>query len=148
MLCNCSILISYHYSHTKPPLPVNSVEDSGSVLYWEDMFCFYFFLMRPSYFHELPANCGSNLDFDSLIYRADMFHQIRVCGSSSNCCIFSHLWMGSGTPGYYYLSHTDVMVFGTVVSYDPHIVVSVLHTVPGGRNAGTSLGHTSPLRTK
>ena len=27
--------------------------------------------------------------------------EIRVCGSSSNCCIFSHLCMGSGTLGYY-----------------------------------------------
>ena len=38
--------------------------------------------------------------------------------------------MGAGTPGYYYLGHTDVMVLGKVVSYDPHIVVLVLHTVP------------------
>ena len=38
--------------------------------------------------------------------------------------------MGSGTLGYYYFGHTSVMVLGKVVSYDPHIVVLVLHNVP------------------
>ena len=38
--------------------------------------------------------------------------------------------MGFGTLGYYYFIHTAVMVLGKVVSYDPHIVVPVLHNVP------------------
>ena len=86
-------------------------------------------MICPSYFQELPVSCGFNLDCEILSYRADLLHQIRVCGSSSNCCIFSHLWMSSGTPVYYYLGHTAGMVLGKIVSYDPHIVVLVLHTV-------------------
>ena len=35
--------------------------------------------------------------------------------------------MGYGTLGYYYFGHTAVMVLGKVVSYYPHIVVSVIH---------------------
>ena len=38
--------------------------------------------------------------------------------------------MGSGTPGYYYFGHTAMMVLGKILSYDPYIVVSVLHNVP------------------
>ena len=94
------------------------------------MFCFYFFVICPLYFHELPANCGSNLDCDSLIYRAHLLHQIRVCGSSSNFCIFSHLWMGPGILGNYYFGHTDVMVLDKVVNYNHHIFGEVLHIVP------------------
>ena len=94
------------------------------------MLCLYLFVICPSYFHELPANCGSKLDCESSSYRADLLHQIRVCGSISDCCIFSHLWMGYGTLGYYFLGHTAVMVLGKFVIYDPHIVVSVLHNVP------------------
>ena len=45
-------------------------------------------------------------------------------------CVIKFLWMGSGTLGYYYFGHTTGMVLGNVVSYDPHIVVSVLHNVP------------------
>ena len=59
-----------------------------------------------------------------------MLHHIRVCGNSSNCCIFSHLWVVSGTLGYYYFRHTVVVVLVKVISYYPHIVVSVLHNVP------------------
>ena len=123
-------LISYHYSHTYPPLPVNDDEDSGLVLDWEDMLCFYFFVICPLYFHEMPSNCGSNLDYDSSSYRSHPLHQIRVCGSSSNCCIFSHLLMGPGILGNNYFVHTSVIVLDKVVSYDPHIFGSVLHNVP------------------
>ena len=35
--------------------------------------------------------------------------------------------MGSGTLGYYYFGHNAVMVIGKVVSYNPHIVLLVLH---------------------
>ena len=87
-------------------------------------------MIRPSYFHKLPENCGFNLDCDSSRYRARLLHQIRVCGSSYNCCIFSHLWMCYRTLGYYYFGHTDVMVLGKVVSYDPHTIGSVLHNFP------------------
>ena len=87
-------------------------------------------MIRPSYFQELPANCGSNLDCYSLSYRAHLLHQIHVCGSSSNCCICSHLLMGPGILGNYYFGHTSVMVLDKVVSYDPHIVGLVLHNVP------------------
>ena len=59
-----------------------------------------------------------------------MLHQIRVCDSISNYCIFSHLWTGSGTLGYYYFGHTAVTVLGKILRYDPHIVVSVLHNFP------------------
>ena len=121
MLCNFSVLISYNYSHTEPPLPVNAAEDLGLVLDWEDIFCFYFFVISPSYFHELPDNCGSNLYCDISSYRADLLHQICVCGSSSNCCVISNLCMGFGTLGYYYFIHTAVMVRVKVLSYDPHI---------------------------
>ena len=38
--------------------------------------------------------------------------------------------MGSGILGYYYFSHTAVIVLDKVVSYDPHSVGSVLHNVP------------------
>ena len=93
------------------------------------MLCFYSFVILPSYLHEFSANFGSNLDCKSLSYCAHLLHQIRVCGSSSNCCIFSHLWMGSGIHGNYYFGHTSVMVLDKVVSYEPHIVGLVLHIV-------------------
>ena len=35
--------------------------------------------------------------------------------------------MGSGILGYYYFSHTAVMVLYMIVCYDPHIFGSVLH---------------------
>ena len=35
--------------------------------------------------------------------------------------------MGSGTFGYYFFGHTAVLVLVKVVSYNPHIVGSVLH---------------------
>ena len=38
--------------------------------------------------------------------------------------------MSSGNLVYYYFGHTDVVVLGKFVSYDPHIVLSVLHNVP------------------
>ena len=95
------------------------------------MLCFYFFVICLSHFHELPTNCGSNLDCDSLSHRAHFLHQIRVCGNSSNCCFFSHLWMGPGILGNYFFGHTAVMVLDKVVSYDPHIFGSVLHNLPG-----------------
>ena len=91
------------------------------------MLFFYFFVLRPLYSHKLPDNCGSNLDCDSSSYPAHLLHQIYVCGSSSNCCIFSHLWMGPGILGNYYFSHTAVLVIDKVVSYDHHIVGVVLH---------------------
>ena len=86
-------------------------------------------MIRPSYFHELPANCGSNLDCKSLSYRADPLHQIRACESSSNCCTFSYLCMGPGILGNYYLGHTYVLVIDKVVSYDHHIFRVILHVV-------------------
>ena len=55
------------------------------------MFCFCFFVIRPLYFHKLPANCGSNLDFDSLSYRADLLHQIRVCVAVVPIVTSSHI---------------------------------------------------------
>ena len=93
------------------------------------MLCFYLFLIRPSYFHELPSNCGSNLDCNSLSYSAHLLHQTCVCGSSYNCCIFSNLWMVTGILVNYYFVHTGVMVLGKFLRYDPHIVGSVLHNV-------------------
>ena len=82
-----------------------------------------------SYFDKLPANCGSNLDCNSSTYRAYPLHQIRVCDSSSNFCIFSYLWMGPGiiVLGNYYFGHTAVLVLDKVVSYSHHIVGAVLH---------------------
>ena len=94
------------------------------------MFYFYFFVIIPSYFHELPANCRPNLDSDSLSYRAHLLHQICVCGSSSNSCIFLYSCMGPGILGNYYFGHTDVMVLDKVVSYDPHIFGLVLNIFP------------------
>ena len=38
--------------------------------------------------------------------------------------------MGPGILGNYYFSHNAVMVLDKIVSYDPHIVGSVLHNVP------------------
>ena len=93
------------------------------------MLCFYFFVIRPSYFHELPSNCGSNLDCDSSSYRAHLLHQIHVCDSSYNFCIFSNLWMGPGILGNYYFGHTAMLVLDKVVSYDRHIVGGDLHIV-------------------
>ena len=97
------------------------------VLDWEVIICFYFFVLRPSYFHKFPANFGSNLDCESLIYCTHPFHQIRVCDISSNCCIFSQLWRGPGILGNYYFGHTAVLVLDKVVSYDYHIFWAVLH---------------------
>ena len=62
-------------------------------------------------------------------YRDHLLNQIRVCGSSSNCCIFSHLWIGPGILGNYYFGHADVTVLDKVVNYDQHIFGAVLHIV-------------------
>ena len=88
-------------------------------------------MIRPSHFHDLSANCGSNLDCDSSSYCAHPSHQIRVCDSSFNCCIFSHLCMGPGilVLGNYYFGHTAVLVLDKVVRYNHHSVEAVLHIV-------------------
>ena len=122
------------------------------VLDWEDMLCFYFFVILSSYFQEFPANCGSKLVCDSSRYRAHLLHKICVCGSSYIFCIFSHLYMGPRILGNYCFCHTDVMLLDKVVSYNNHIMVrfyifSLLLILPLGRPSWQITSTTSPLIT-